>query len=161
MRYFFDTEFDAQNERVTLLSIGIVAEDGREFYAVNSEADHSKCSQFVRDNVLPELGTDFDMTRAEIRDSVRKFIGDDPHPLFFAYFSAYDWVLFCQLWGILVDLPQGWPQFCMDLMQISVHVNCYSRPPQLAHRHNALSDARWNFELYKHLKHYSGVPAIF
>ena len=43
MRYFIDTEFMESGHLfpITLLSIGIVAEDGREFYAVNGEADQT------------------------------------------------------------------------------------------------------------------------
>lgn len=35
MRYFFDTEFYEDGKTIDLVSIGIVAEDGRELYAVN------------------------------------------------------------------------------------------------------------------------------
>ena len=34
MRYFYDTEFLEDGETIDLISIGIVAEDGREYYAV-------------------------------------------------------------------------------------------------------------------------------
>lgn len=38
MRYFFDTEFHEDGQTIDLISIGIVAEDGREFYAVSRDA---------------------------------------------------------------------------------------------------------------------------
>lgn len=37
-RYFYDTEFIEDGKTIDLISIGIVAEDGREYYAVNSDA---------------------------------------------------------------------------------------------------------------------------
>ena len=44
MRYWVDTEFIAKPCTIDLVSIGLVAEDGREFYAESSEADWSKAS---------------------------------------------------------------------------------------------------------------------
>jgi hypothetical protein len=38
MRYFYDTEFLEDGKTIELISIGIVAEDGREYYAVNADA---------------------------------------------------------------------------------------------------------------------------
>ena len=39
MRYFYDTEFIDNGRIIDLISIGVVAEDGREFYAVSTEFD--------------------------------------------------------------------------------------------------------------------------
>lgn len=45
MKYFFDTEFIEDGKTIELLSIGIVSEDGREFYAESLDADHSKAEE--------------------------------------------------------------------------------------------------------------------
>ena len=42
MKYWIDTEFIAIPYIIDLISIGLVAEDGREFYAESSEVDWSK-----------------------------------------------------------------------------------------------------------------------
>lgn len=39
MRYTYDTELLEDGSTINLISIGIVAEDGRKYYAVNSDAD--------------------------------------------------------------------------------------------------------------------------
>jgi hypothetical protein len=39
-----------------LISIGLVAEDGREFYTECNEVDLSLCSDVVREALLPKLG---------------------------------------------------------------------------------------------------------
>jgi len=31
--------------------------------------------------------------------------------------SDYDWVLFCSLFGRMIDLPKGFPMYCIDLKQ--------------------------------------------
>src|SRR4051812_12087398 len=55
MKFFLDTEFIEDGVTIDLISIGIVAEDGREYYAVSSEFDPTKASQWVKDNVLVHL----------------------------------------------------------------------------------------------------------
>ena len=39
---------------------------------------------------------------------------------FYGYFADYDWVVFCWLFGRMIDLPKGFPYFCMDLKQMMV-----------------------------------------
>ena len=39
VQYFYDTEFIENGRTIDLVSIGVVAEDGREFYAVSKEFD--------------------------------------------------------------------------------------------------------------------------
>lgn len=52
---FIDTKFTGQME-CDLISIGIVSDDGREFCAERSDVDLSRCSDFARAVVLPQLG---------------------------------------------------------------------------------------------------------
>ncbi|MEX3930030.1 hypothetical protein AB4Y36_39575 [Paraburkholderia sp. BR10936] len=54
-RYFLDTEFTSF-EACQLISLAIVGEDRREFYAEVSDFDRALCSDFVRATVLPQLG---------------------------------------------------------------------------------------------------------
>ena len=42
MKYWIDTEFIERPCTIDLISAGLVAEDGREFYAESSEVDWSK-----------------------------------------------------------------------------------------------------------------------
>jgi hypothetical protein len=55
MLVFLDTEF-TDFVRPELISIALVAEDGREFYAERTDYRHDDCSDFVRETVLPLLG---------------------------------------------------------------------------------------------------------
>ncbi len=57
MRYFYDTEFLEDGRTIELISIGIVAEDGREYYAVNSDmpVDQIRRSDWLVNNVWPHL----------------------------------------------------------------------------------------------------------
>lgn len=38
-------------------------------------------------------------------------------PQFYGYFADYDWVVFCWLFGKMMDLPKGFPMYCIDLKQ--------------------------------------------
>ncbi|HEX6969125.1 MAG TPA: 3'-5' exoribonuclease [Micromonosporaceae bacterium] len=57
MKYFYDTEFLDDGASIDLISIGIVAEDGREYYAVSSDMplDRIKDNDWLVRNVLPHL----------------------------------------------------------------------------------------------------------
>ena len=55
MKYWIDTEFIAKPFAIDLVSIGLVAEDGREFYADSSEVDWSKPSPWTLEDVRPQL----------------------------------------------------------------------------------------------------------
>lgn len=114
-------------------------------------------------------------------------------PEFYGYYSDYDWVLFCSLFGKMVDLPIGFPMYCRDLKQeldvkltqelpingtsitplhskldpkyiVEIRVlktlsekldyieKCVPQYPKQTNEHNALADAKWNYELYNFLK---------
>lgn len=57
MRYFYDTEFLEDGKTIELISIGIVAEDGREYYAVNDDApwDRIYNDEWLMKHVWPQL----------------------------------------------------------------------------------------------------------
>ncbi|TDP29887.1 3'-5' exoribonuclease [Nocardia ignorata] len=55
--YAYDTEFLEDGRTIELISIGIVCEDGREYYAVNSDMplNQIKANDWLVRNVLPSL----------------------------------------------------------------------------------------------------------
>lgn len=163
MKYFIDTEFMEDGRTIELLSIGLVCEDGREFYGINPGADKSKANEFVRDAVIPHLYEDVRLPGREVEiyealpqvlaQRILKFArlphADDPQfrekkPQFWGYFADYDWVVFCQLFGRMVDLPKGYPMYCMDIKQLCNHLGNPELPKQGKGEHHALLDARWN-----------------
>jgi hypothetical protein len=104
VKYWIDTEFIARPYTIDLISIGLVAEDGREFYAESSEVDWSKASLWTLQNVRPQLDGK-GMGRVDIGYAVRKFTDGDEHPVFWGYFPDYDWVAFNWLFGHIDELP--------------------------------------------------------
>lgn len=182
MRYYFDTEFIEDGKTIDLISIGIISEDGRELYLCNKECEFSKASDWVWDNVLKPMGVikrpgDGAMypidpgtwvSRLEIQDKVLEFCGghlcetgyfrlksEAPTPEFWAYYADYDWVVFCQLFGTMMDLPQGFPMYCRDIKQWADMLHVESLPEQATGEHNALEDARWNKQAWEYLDAYA------
>jgi hypothetical protein len=39
----------------------------------------------------------------------------DEKPVFYGYYSAYDWVALCWLFGKMIDLPKNFPSYCHDV----------------------------------------------
>jgi hypothetical protein len=126
MKHFIDTEFYEDGKTIDLISIGIVAEDGREFYAVSKDAQLHRVSDWVRSNVLNSLPTYDDpawMSREEIKNNLQWHFevdvkrGDEPEV--WGYYSDYDWIVLCQIYGTMMDLPDYMPRFCRDLKQLS------------------------------------------
>lgn len=75
-------------------------------------------------------------------------------PEFWAYFADYDWVVFCWIFGRMIDLPPNFPKFCLDLKQEMKQNNLSGdwkreKCPDPEDEHNALVDAMWNKKLHE------------
>lgn len=177
--YAYDCEFLEDGRTIELISIGIVCEDGREYYAVNADMpiDRIRRNHWLRKNVLPSLpgkvvvtgvgpgffSLDTKSTLVKpkwvIANEVREFlVGDltpagehNGQPFYFdtdlpelwADYGAYDHVALAQLWGPMVDLPEGVPMFTNDLQQALRNAPAgFVAPEQAEGQHNALADAR-------------------
>lgn len=176
VRYWFDTEFIEDGHTIDLISIGVVCEDGREFYAEVSDIDLSRANEWVQENVLPHLwsrqadkregnlwtrdgGTGGFLTRADIARDLRRWVAEaGGRPQFWAYYADYDWVALCQLYGRMLDLPDGWPMFCMDIQQERVRLGVKELPEQGTTEHHALADARWDRQAWDFLSTYEHPP---
>lgn len=240
MNYFLDTEFleGKQDKRflgikygetkptIDLISIGIVSEDGREYYAISKdfnlyeawnryqytkfgkEDKHKVKEYWIRENVLKPIFEEFLNPVMDSKDNnlrvfnyknfktlVNKYgksnkqIAEDVYdfcitydtkksveennPKLYGYYSAYDHVALCWLFGKMIDLPKGFPMYTIDLKQMmDEHVwkwkkeidnnggkslpfdyalefiKCNKNYPKQENEHNALADAKWNKYLY-------------
>lgn len=161
-KYFFDTEFHEYEKPVKILgftikkvrtieliSIGIVCEDGRTFYAINKDFNYknAKKNKWLKENVLDKLppknvsfydsprirmGNRRWMSLEKIKKNILIFCGALPEfddygtfykfykgkPEFYAYYADYDWVVFCWIFGTMMELPDGFPMYCKDIKQM-------------------------------------------
>ena len=150
MKIWFDTEFIEDGKTIDLISIGMVREDGATYYAHSSEYDVSKASPWVQENVLPHVGDTKPLRRYQIANDVRAFAGHKPE--FWAYYADYDWVVLCQLFGTMMDLPKGWPMYCRDLKQLCDALGGPKLPEQSSTEHHALADAQWTKAAWEFLQ---------
>jgi hypothetical protein len=167
-RYFIDAEFheSGYGRPIELISLGVVCDDGREFYAVAGDGwDKETVSDWLKENVLPHLhschacmdvpgSAQVYGPRSEIAKMLAEFIQDEPggdKPEIWGYYSDYDWVILCQLFGRMIDLPKHFPKICLDIKQRCISLGNPRLPRQESHAHNALADARHNKVMFDFL----------
>jgi hypothetical protein len=152
---------------IDLISIAMVAEDGRTYYAVNRNMPVRRIRKhaWLMANVvqsLPKAHGDRRLTMPKrwlfdyadpavkrqdrIANEVSAFIRDTPNVELWANYGAYDHVRLCWLWGLMVDLPPGVPMYTNDIQQEArrLGIGWDALPKQADGEHNALADARHN-----------------
>lgn len=140
MRFDIDAEFADDGTTIELISLGVVAEDGRTLYMENDAFDWETAGFWLRENVQPWMSGGSDLHPIwEIAEALVAFVG--PEPEFWGWYADYDWVVVCQLFGRMVDLPDGWPRFCRDTKQLHVDLGSPELPPHVGRDHHALDDA--------------------
>lgn len=153
MRFFYDCEFIEDGQTVDLVSIGMVDESGREFYAVSTEFDASRAGPWVREHVLPQLPPAADArwcSRARIRESLLSFLTARGGNIeLWAWYAAYDHVVLAQLWGAMPALPSRIPKFTRELRQRWEDVGKPKLPEAPANAHDALADAKHNLQRWR------------
>ena len=94
MLVFLDTEF-SDFILSDLISIALVSEDGREFYAERTDYNRNACSSFVHDTVIPLLGRvpDAACERAELSKRLHAWFEDLPEPATVIFDYSEDAVL--------------------------------------------------------------------
>jgi len=174
VKIFYDTEFLEDGETIKLISIGLVREDGKEYYAINAELPWFSILRhdWLKKHVVSSLPTrmtgsglrtlNFDSVhikpRAKIAHEVASFIlSSGPDPELWAWYGAYDHVALCQLWGRMTDLPPGIPMFTNDIKTLfQMYGNPVEPKQNLDTVHNALEDARHNKVMYDFIKAKAG-----
>jgi len=148
VRYHYDCEFIEDGSTIELVSIGVVDERGREFYAVSTEFDPDRAIPWVRRNVLDKLPSPGDpawRSRARIRADLHAFLTEPGESIeLWAWYAAYDHVALAQLWGAMPALPREIPRFTHELAQRWEDAGRPELPPATTARHDALADARHN-----------------
>lgn len=132
MKVFFDTEFTGLHQDTTLVSIGLVAENGETFYAELTDYDESQVDHWLQKNVISNLyladiiqgvGSKWNPTTKEtIVRGDRQFVAQElrewfkelngwvnPNPPVEIWSDclAYDWVLFNELFGGAFGIPEN------------------------------------------------------
>lgn len=130
MKVFFDTEFTGLHQRTTLISIGMVAEDGRDFYAELNDYDENQVNDWLSENVIAHLrwtrgggrlvpwgATPTELEKGNhvgvwagshlVSDEFRAWSAQYNMVEMWSDCLAYDWVLFCNLFGGAFGIPKN------------------------------------------------------
>jgi hypothetical protein len=69
------------------------------------------------EQIVKEIAEFCKPTRVYSHEEITLLWSELKNPEFYGYYSDYDWVLFCSLFGTMMDLPTGFPMYCIDLNQ--------------------------------------------
>jgi len=114
LKVFFDTEFTGLHQDTTLISIGCVSEKGHEFYAELTDYNEMLVDDWIQKNVIANLwrsnknAPPYVIGNSEVVASCLKewLEGFDETIEIWSDCYAYDWMLFCQLWGHAFNIPK-------------------------------------------------------
>lgn len=116
---FLDTEFTELSQSARLLSIALVADSGEEFYAELNDYGQENITDWVREHVVANFEFNnvdvfasiegktekYKHGREETAGYLRKWIQQFGTVEIWADVHAYDWVLFCELFGGAMHIP--------------------------------------------------------
>jgi hypothetical protein len=119
MKLFLDSEFTALRQDSRLISLALVAENGEWFYAEFTDFPASALSDWHRQNVIPNLflhtgkvpafaegnGASVRGDSSAVSAALKEWLGRFERLEVWADALAYDWVLFCELFGGALNLP--------------------------------------------------------
>jgi hypothetical protein len=132
-KIFLDAEFTGLHKLTTLISIGLVAEDGKEFYAEFTDFDKHQVDPFIAQHVLPKriledynferdydpnadtvlVKGDIDVVHNTMLDWLKKYEKEGIQ--MWGDLLAYDWILFISVFGSGHQLPKFIDYIPMDL----------------------------------------------
>lgn len=142
MKLFFDMEFTGLHKNTTPISLGIVSEDGKKFYAEFKDYDVNQCDEWIKENVIKNLklaGMGVGASDTDENPPLRIVMGDKRYICqeidewicqfntiqFVSDVCHYDFVLLIDLLtngGTALDLPENISAVCHDLnMDIARH----------------------------------------
>jgi len=125
MKVFFDTEFTGLHKDTTLISIGLIAEDGKTFYAELNDYDESQVDDWIRNNVIDNLlfnNTDVLLQKSPITgvqtyqiksnkeaiaDTLEIWLSQFESVEMWSDCLSYDWVLFNDLFENAFNIPKN------------------------------------------------------
>ena len=132
MKLFFDMEFTGLHKNTTPISIGIVSEDGKKFYAEFTDYDESQCDDWIKENVTSELLYDTEKWYEGIADrqiqdnkqaishTLKDWLQQFDEIQFVSDVCHYDFVLLIDLLttgGTALDLTDNISAVCHDINQ--------------------------------------------
>ncbi len=160
MRVFFDTEFTGLHKETTLISIGMIAEDGNTFYAELTDYDVTQVDEWIQKNVVEKLSipdeageqlvNTFKGDKNYIREKLESWLSQFKDVEIWSDCLSYDWVLFNDLFGHAFNIPKNIYYIPFDICTLfkikgidpDINREAFSEIDKAEDKHNALHDAK-------------------
>ena len=121
MKIFFDTEFTGLHQKTTLISIGLVSECGKTFYAELTDYDKAQIGDWLQENVIDNLTNQLMLNNSfQGKENVRCKCDSKNLKLYLSQWLSqfeqveiwsdclsYDWVLFNEIFGHAFNIPKN------------------------------------------------------
>ena len=146
MRLYFDTEFTGLHKNTTLISIGLIDENGRTFYAEFTDYDKSQVDDWILVNVIEHLiyskpknrfvyGTSVfgEKTivigdKLKVKEELKHWLSIYDEVQLISDVCHYDMVLFIDIFGDAFSIPKNVSAVCYDINQdIAKHFGCSNK----------------------------------
>jgi hypothetical protein len=165
-KIFFDTEFTGLIQDTSIISIGLISECGKTFYAEFVDYDKSLVNDWIKENVISNLiltGWNVDThyfphnnhvtacgTIDQIHIMLDHWLRQFECIEIWSDCLAYDWVLFCEIFGHAFNIPKNIYYIPFDIATVfklkgidpDVNREEFAGMNNEAHKHNALWDAK-------------------
>lgn len=166
MKIFFDTEFTGLHKNTTLISIGLIDENGRTFYAEFLGYDSNQVNDWIQENVIEHLkykmcisnwcNTDPEHFECVgytyyIRNLLAHWLSKYDEVELVSDVCHYDMVLLIDIFGDAFDLPENINPACHDINQdIARHFKISEREAFDLSREQIITDYNKEIEGDKH-----------
>ena len=149
-KLFFDTEFTGLHQGTTLISIGMIAEDGRNLYCELNDYDKTQIDDWLKDNVIVNLHNTNPIDTEQLRKAIEGFIDPYDKVEIWSDCLSYDWVLFNQIWGHAFNIPKSIYYIPFDICTLfkikavdpDISREDFAGLTKGSKKHNALWDAK-------------------
>lgn len=118
MNLYFDLEMTGLHQNTTPISLGVVAENGKTFYAEFTDYNKAQVTEWIRANVIKNLVLSVDYTydghnhttcrgtKVEIKNYLLRWLRQFDYVEFIGDVLAYDWMLMVDL---IATYDRGYP----------------------------------------------------
>lgn len=161
-KVFFDTEFTGLHQKTTLISIGLISDCGKTFYAELTDYDKSQVDDWINNNVISNLTMTEDDNAAflgswrlvadsvNVKDALTKWLEQFEQVEIWSDCLSYDWVLFNQIFGHAFNIPKNVYYIPFDICTLfkakgidpDISREEFSNMKENSQKHNALWDAK-------------------
>lgn len=178
-KVFFDTEFSGLHKNTTLISIGLISECGKTFYAELTDYDTAQIDEWLQTNVLDNLllrdfildnsnndfyysgGYDNLLLKSNtytLETKLRDWLNQFEQVEIWSDCLSYDWVLFNNIFGHAFNIPENVHYIPYDICTV---FKMKDIDPDISRKefsglenetqHNALADAKMIKACYERL----------